>query len=63
MASPRMTAAHAGRKRYQGAPCKLDAEHGRERYTSSGQCVKCSVRAANQRAEEMRLLLKASVSP
>ena len=56
----RMTAAIAQQKHYRGAPCKKNPDHGRTRYTSSGQCVKCLSVAATARNDKIRGLLKGS---
>ena len=54
----RMTAAIAREKHYLGAPCKKYPEHGRKRYTSSGQCVKCLAATSTARVNMIRGLLK-----
>ena len=42
--SPRRKAQCEGEPRYEGSPCKhFPEEHGTTRYTSTGQCVGCSV--------------------
>ncbi len=58
----RMKAAKKQRKHYQGAVCKKNADHGGLRYTSSGQCVQCSIMAANKRTGEIRAILNSGVT-
>lgn len=50
----RVKAAHAGRKQYLGAECKRNPDHGRKRYTSSGQCVQCANDAATTRTKDRK---------
>lgn len=42
MKTSRMNAARCGEHKYLGPLCPKHRTHGHERYTSSGQCVRCT---------------------
>ncbi len=51
-----MVAARAGLKRFEGNPCpKCD---GTIRHTSSGSCVRCTIKRATARTNEIRETLR-----
>lgn len=55
----RMDAARGGRIKYLGCPCrKCGAE---VRYTMSGRCVACSLRATNEYQKTLRQTLRAAM--
>ena len=57
--TPRLIAATNGRKHYKASPCK--ACQCQDRYTSSGACVDCVNRKANDRQKRIRAMLKGAI--